>query len=53
VIELPGLTEAVEASNWTLAAEQAHILEQALPKRCLVAAGSHRIAANRSKGKMK
>ena len=31
-LELPGLTEAAEAGNWTLAAEQAHILEQALAK---------------------
>jgi N-acetylated-alpha-linked acidic dipeptidase len=31
-LELPGLTEAAEAGNWTLAGEQAHILEQAVEK---------------------
>ncbi len=31
-LELPGLTEAAESGNWSLAAEQAHILEQALAK---------------------
>ncbi|MBI3403996.1 MAG: M28 family peptidase [Acidobacteria bacterium] len=31
-LELPGLTEAVEAKNWKLAAEQARLLEAALRK---------------------
>ena len=31
-LELPGLTEAAEESNWKLAGEQAQILEQALAK---------------------
>jgi N-acetylated-alpha-linked acidic dipeptidase len=31
-LEFPGLTEAVEAANWKLAAEQANLLESALEK---------------------
>jgi N-acetylated-alpha-linked acidic dipeptidase len=31
-LELPGLTEAIEAGNWPVAAEQAKILEAALVK---------------------
>jgi len=31
-LELPGLTEAAEASDWTRAAEQTKILESALMK---------------------
>ena len=31
-LEFPGLTEAVEAANWKLAAEQANLLEKALEK---------------------
>jgi N-acetylated-alpha-linked acidic dipeptidase len=40
-LELPGLTEAVEAGNWELARQQARILEQALERnaRLLKAAG--------------
>jgi N-acetylated-alpha-linked acidic dipeptidase len=31
-LELPGLTEAVEAGNWKLAREQARLLEAAVEK---------------------
>jgi len=31
-LEFPGLTEAVEAANWKLAAEQANLLDTALVK---------------------
>jgi N-acetylated-alpha-linked acidic dipeptidase len=31
-LELPGLTEAVEAKNWEIAKQQANILEQAVTK---------------------
>jgi N-acetylated-alpha-linked acidic dipeptidase len=31
-LELPGLTEAIEKGDWTLAAQQARLLEQAIEK---------------------
>jgi N-acetylated-alpha-linked acidic dipeptidase len=40
-LELPGLTEAVEAGNWPVAAEQVHILEAALVKNTALLRQAH------------
>ena len=40
-LELPGLTEAIEAGNWPVAAEQAKILEAALVKNTALLRQAH------------